>query len=115
MRIQRLLLLAVGLCFLPAMEPANSAGLNELKAQFKRPASIPNSRFNSSSPAKVRLGKVLFFDLRLSGSNTTVCAHCHNPDLGWEDGLARGVGAAGEPLDLRTPTILNLVSVPRLA
>ena len=32
---------------------------------------------------KVELGKLLFFDARLSGDNSVSCATCHLPDEGW--------------------------------
>ncbi|MBI2246961.1 MAG: cytochrome-c peroxidase [Armatimonadetes bacterium] len=32
---------------------------------------------------KVELGKLLFFDARLSGDNSVSCATCHAPDEGW--------------------------------
>ncbi|MEM7497489.1 MAG: cytochrome c peroxidase [Pseudomonadota bacterium] len=38
------------------------------------------------------LGKLLFFDSRLSGDGSLACASCHDPSFGWSDGsdLARG-------------------------
>jgi len=63
---------------------------------------------NPSTPAKVKLGKVLFFDPRLSGSNSMSCATCHNPALGWSDGLARALGNGGKTLARRTPSLLNV-------
>lgn len=41
---------------------------------------------NPSSPAKVALGRRLFFDPILSKSRQLACASCHDPDLGWADG-----------------------------
>src|SRR5687768_14570435 len=32
---------------------------------------------------KIELGKLLFFDPRLSGSGQISCASCHVPDLSW--------------------------------
>lgn len=63
----------------------------------------------ASPISEVELGKMLFFDPRLSGDNRMSCATCHNPSLGWSDGLSKGVGHAGNILDRRTPTILNVV------
>jgi cytochrome c peroxidase len=54
------------------------------------------------------LGKTLFFDPRLSGSNQISCASCHNPALSWGDGLARAIGHNGKTLGRRTPTLVNL-------
>jgi len=58
-------------------------------------------------PLKVSLGKTLFFDPRLSGSNWISCATCHNPTLGWSDGLKTGIGQGQKNLSRATPTILN--------
>jgi len=42
--------------------------------------------------ARVELGKLLFFDPRLSGDGSISCADCHDPKLGWGDSgeLSRG-------------------------
>jgi cytochrome c peroxidase len=47
---------------------------------------------NAYSEAKKDLGKVLFFDPRLSVSGQIACASCHEPQLAWGDGkqLANG-------------------------
>jgi cytochrome c peroxidase len=62
---------------------------------------------NPSTPAKVALGKRLFFDPRLSGDGKQSCATCHIPALGWADGRALGVGFQGKTLARNTPTVLN--------
>ncbi|MGA2129684.1 MAG: cytochrome c peroxidase [Xanthobacteraceae bacterium] len=80
----------------------------KLKAQYKRPASIPFPKSNGYSDAKAKLGQTLFFDPRLSGPSTVSCATCHNPALGWKDGLPRGIGHDAKQLARATPTILNL-------
>jgi cytochrome c peroxidase len=41
---------------------------------------------NMTSEAKRDLGKMLFFDPRLSASGQIACANCHDPQLGWGDG-----------------------------
>lgn len=47
---------------------------------------------NPQTPAKVELGKLLFFDPRLGGDATISCASCHEPSAGWAfpDGLSMG-------------------------
>ena len=62
---------------------------------------------NAYSPAKAELGKQLFFDPRLSGSNIMSCATCHNPALGWADGLPLGKGHNMGVLGRNTPTVIN--------
>ena len=41
---------------------------------------------NPYSKEKEELGKMLFFDPRLSGSGQISCANCHDPELAWADG-----------------------------
>lgn len=77
-------------------------------ASFQRTGAIPAPADNPITGAKVALGKALFFDPRLSGSGAISCASCHNPSLGWQDGLAKGVGDKGGRLGRHTPTILNV-------
>lgn len=62
---------------------------------------------NVTSPARVELGRTLFFDPRLSGTNTMSCATCHDPDKGWSDGRPVAVGDAGQPLARGTLSIMN--------
>jgi cytochrome c peroxidase len=84
------------------------AELALLKDKYRRPAAIPHPEDNLPSAARVELGRMLFFDPRLSGSGVVACATCHNPGFAWADGLERAVGHAMKPLPRRTPTILNL-------
>jgi cytochrome c peroxidase len=51
---------------------------------------------NPTTPEKVELGKLLFFDPILSDDNTLSCAHCHHPHLGFSDGLPRSRGRGGK-------------------
>ncbi len=47
---------------------------------------------NPTTPAKVELGKLLFFDTRLSGDASVACSTCHEPDQGWafSNDISRG-------------------------
>ena len=76
--------------------------------KYRRPAEIPFPEGNSYSEAKFKLGRMLFFDPILSGSESRACASCHNPGLSWADGLPRAIGEKQAPLPLRTPTLLDM-------
>lgn len=54
------------------------------------------------------LGKVLFFDPRLSGSNQISCSSCHAPDLNWTDGRQVAVGHDHMANNRNTPTLENI-------
>ena len=60
------------------------------------------------TPAQVQLGKVLYFDKRLSKHKTVSCATCHNPDIGFGDGMALGRGVMGNKVGRNAPHIYNL-------
>lgn len=62
---------------------------------------------NPGTPAKVELGKILFFDPRLSGDGKLACVSCHVPALGWADGRVTGIGTGGQKLSRNVPTLLN--------
>jgi len=47
---------------------------------------------NDSIKKVIELGKILFFDPRLSGSNQISCSSCHAPDLHWADGRQVSIG-----------------------
>lgn len=57
---------------------------------------------------EIELGKVLFFDTRLSANQKQSCATCHNPDLGFGDGFTKGFGTMGNRLGRNTPHLYNL-------
>lgn len=82
--------------------------LDALKQQYKRPGYIPFPDDNPYSAEKAQLGKMLFFDQRLSRHFNMNCATCHNPSLGWEDGVPVAAGNANELLRRHSPTLLNL-------
>lgn len=63
---------------------------------------------NPSSPEKVELGHLLFFDPILSEENDMSCATCHHPDLGFSDGRNTAMGAHETVLERNTPTLWNV-------
>jgi cytochrome c peroxidase len=75
--------------------------------RYLRPAKAPEPAHNVGTPERIALGKTLFFDPRLSGSNWISCASCHNPSLGWSDGLPTGIGHGMQVLKRATPALLN--------
>ncbi len=91
---------------------ATSIQAGEDYSRFLRPAEVPQPDNNRITTARVELGKMLFFDPRLSGSNWISCGTCHNPALGWSDGLPTAVGHGMGVLERATPTILNTAYQP---
>src|SRR5260221_3187937 len=83
-----------------------------------------------TAPAKAELGRMLFSDPILSKNQDMACATCHNPSLGFSDGLQTAKGSDSNPLprnamslwnagyetilfwDGRAPTLEQQMSVP---
>jgi len=60
----------------------------------------------SGNPEAVELGERLFFNPRLSPSGKVLCATCHAPFRGWQDGRARAFGLA--EVDRNTQGLLDV-------
>ncbi len=55
----------------------------------------------------VDLGRLLFFDPRLSGDSSTSCADCHDPSFGFGDGAELGRGYPGTKHWRNAQTVVN--------
>lgn len=77
------------------------------RIDFVRPTVIPFPANAPYHPQIATLGKMLYFDPRLSGAQNMSCASCHNPSFGWEAPVETAVGAANEPLGRHAPTVIN--------
>jgi cytochrome c peroxidase len=86
-----------------ALEPTDAQ-----RAEWRRPDTIPFPQDNPYTPEKATLGKMLFFDTRLSRDMNLSCASCHNPSFGWEVPFAKAIGAGGKPIGRHAPTTVNL-------
>lgn len=62
---------------------------------------------NPLTAEKVALGKLLFFDPRLSRDNTISCASCHKPELAWTDGTKLSMGIDNQLSSRNSMTVVN--------
>lgn len=60
------------------------------------------------SPARVRLGRWLFYDTRLSRDGSVSCATCHRPDFAFSEPLPVPTGIGGQRGRRKTPSLINL-------
>lgn len=97
-----------------ASSGAVTAANNDPRDDFRRPATIPFPADAPYSPQAAALGKLLFFDPRLSGAQNVSCASCHNPSFGWEVPVPRALGSLAVELARHVPTVENLAEAPRL-
>lgn len=71
------------------------------------PVEVQAPAKNPLTPAKVELGKKLYFDPRLSADGTISCNSCHNVMAGGEDNRPVSVGIRGQKGDRSAPTVWN--------
>ncbi len=67
----------------------------------------PSPPDNPTTPEKVELGKLLFFDGRLSGNGAMPCSACHSPDAGWDFPEKISLGYPGTAHWRNSQTIIN--------
>ena len=73
--------------------------------------SVPFPEENHFSQAKAELGKLLFFDGRLSPKGIS-CTTCHDPARGFAGNVALNTGASGKLEPRHTPTAINRTWAP---
>ncbi|WP_068310181.1 cytochrome-c peroxidase [Polycladidibacter hongkongensis] len=62
---------------------------------------------NPQTPEKIELGKLLFFDPRLSGNGAMPCSACHLPDAGWDFPDKISLGYPGTVHWRNSQTVIN--------
>lgn len=85
--------------------------------EWKELGLLPEMPFPEDNPytkEKDKLGEVLFFDPRLSGSRQIACASCHDSDLGWADGRTVSFGHERLQLKRNAPSAAFTGYLPKL-
>lgn len=75
------------------------------------PKGFPRPRVpadNPMTPAKVELGRYLFYDTKMSVNGESSCATCHKQELAFTDGKPVGVGATGEKHSRGAMSLVNI-------
>jgi cytochrome c peroxidase len=101
----------------PAMELADAgkaAAPKEPAAAEKAggmpPVPVPDD--NPMTPEKIELGKLLYFDTRLSADGTISCATCHDPKMGWAEHRPTSEGIKGQLGPVNAPPVINAAYAP---
>ncbi len=79
----------------------------QAQALFKPLPAEVTSADNPITPEKVTLGRMLFFETRVSADGTVSCSRCHLPGLYATDGLPKPIGAEHRVNPRNSPTVLN--------
>ncbi|MEZ4800861.1 MAG: cytochrome c peroxidase [Flavobacteriales bacterium] len=85
--------------------------------RYKKPSFFPEYQIpedNKPTVLRVELGRRLFFEKRLSNSNSTSCASCHVSSMAFTDGKSISHGAHGRMGNRNAPTLANLLWSPHL-
>ncbi len=100
------IILVAGLgCLLLVSPPRSSSEEPNLAlGQLPNP---PIPSHNLQFDSKVQLGKMLFFDTRLSKDNSVSCASCHVPAAGFSDPRQFSLGVGGKQGGRNAPSALN--------
>ncbi|MCA9070531.1 MAG: c-type cytochrome [Planctomycetaceae bacterium] len=64
---------------------------------------------NPLTPAKIELGRQLYFDTRLSSDDTISCASCHHPEKGYAFDSQFGIGVGGQQGGRNSPVSYNRI------
>lgn len=93
------------------LEEAKNAGLVAIPKTMKEVRTLVDNPKNPISEAKAELGKMLFFEPRISKSGLISCNTCHNLGTGGVDGASAAIGHkwTANPHHLNSPTVYNAV------
>jgi cytochrome c peroxidase len=93
------------------IDEAKTAGLKPIPANPKALEKLTSNPKNPTTAAKVELGKMLYFEPRLSKSGLISCNTCHNLATGGVDGMSAAIGHkwTANPHNLSSPTVYNAV------
>lgn len=69
--------------------------VDTLSKIFALPLTVKAPMDNPTTPEKVALGKLLYFDPVLSGGKDVACATCHHPSSGFAESLELSIGTNG--------------------
>jgi cytochrome c peroxidase len=84
---------------------------------WQLPPNLPPPQVPADNPmnaAKVKLGRWLFYETRLSGNETMSCASCHIQALAFTDGVSRSIGSTGMHHPRSSMSLVNVAYASRL-
>jgi cytochrome c peroxidase len=97
-------------CFLSMAVAASVRSAIDNPEPPKPPLGLPEVFWpedNPYSPEKVDLGRLLYFDKRLSSDHTVSCASCHSPAHAYGDAAPVSTGIKGQKGGRSAPTVIN--------
>lgn len=97
-------IIGAGMAALPALMMVG------LAADPKVPLGLPPFEWPANNPYsvdKVELGRLLYYDKRLSADESVACATCHSPQFAFTDGAPVSTGIKQQKGGRSAPTVIN--------
>ncbi len=88
-------------------EPGSDLDLAQVRAQFAPLPARFETAANPATPEKIALGRMLYFEPRLSRAQDLSCASCHALDKGGADSARFSTGHKGQLGGRNSPTVFN--------
>lgn len=94
-----------------AADKVDNAALRKAAGDYFEviPSAVPAVKGNAVTHEKVELGKMLFFEPRISSSALISCNTCHNLGMGGDDNLETSIGHGWQKGPRNSPTVFNAV------
>ncbi|MFO0972631.1 MAG: cytochrome c peroxidase [Phycisphaerae bacterium] len=97
----------IGLCLGLALAPGARGEAPQAGKRLEPLPPVPVPADNPQTADKIELGRMLYFDPRLSGDSSIACAKCHAPEKGFSNGLQMSDAYPGTKHWRHVPTVLN--------
>ena len=102
-----LMICIMAVCFFVLVKAQENTILTQAKSLFGPLPKTIESKENPITPDKVALGKMLFYDTRISVDGTVSCFKCHWINLYATDGLKKSIGNNYKLNPRNSPTVFN--------
>jgi cytochrome c peroxidase len=100
-------LIAVVTGLVAFVSPVSADSVEKYEKHFSPLPSVAVNKDNPLNPSKVKLGKFLYFEPRLSKSNFLSCNSCHSLSTAGVDNLSTSIGHGWQIGPRNAPTVLN--------
>lgn len=101
------LLLSGGCSSTNTSAPVKTDPVSEAKKKFQPLDAMAVPQDNPMTQDKIALGQTLFNDPRLSANNTVSCMSCHNPQIGYSNGVPVSPGINGKVGTRNSLSVIN--------
>lgn len=105
------------LCFVAFAACQSVADYQDEPVRLKIPYKFPTIQFpedNQPTKLRIQLGRILFYDNRLSTNHDMNCGSCHILSAAFTDGKKISQGRMGHEGKRNAPTLANIAWMPRL-